>query len=200
MKFNDGCSVCGEKPLRCRGFCNRHYIAWRRYGDPLGAKFEHSKNMVGSYEYLVENIKVIPGPLDTDCWVWQKARTDAGYGVFGSEDRVTTYSHRRMFELVVDSSIEDWIICHECDNPPCCNPDHLFKGTTLDNNNDMIKKGRAKKFRLITPQEAEEIRKRANSGEPIYIIAKDFTKVGYAAVLSTARGVNNSEDSSFAGM
>lgn len=33
-------------------------------------------------------------------------------------------------------------ICHTCDNPPCVNFNHLFKGTALDNTNDMIAKGR----------------------------------------------------------
>lgn len=33
-------------------------------------------------------------------------------------------------------------ICHTCDNPPCCNPMHLFEGTRLDNVHDMRAKGR----------------------------------------------------------
>ena len=35
------------------------------------------------------------------------------------------------------------VILHSCDNPPCCNPDHLKLGTQADNVADMLAKGRA---------------------------------------------------------
>ena len=34
------------------------------------------------------------------------------------------------------------LICHSCDNPRCCNPNHLFVGSALDNNHDRQMKGR----------------------------------------------------------
>lgn len=51
-------------------------------------------------------------------------------------------SHR--ISYVIANGPFDWElnVLHECDNPPCVNPDHLFLGTQQVNMQDCVNKGR----------------------------------------------------------
>lgn len=52
-------------------------------------------------------------------------------------------AHRMVYSFISgeDLNTED-VIMHSCDNPSCCNPRHLSKGTNKDNSDDKVKKGR----------------------------------------------------------
>jgi len=102
-----------------------------------------SANPIGTAEYLAENIVHQSGPLETDCWIWQKAIDKAGYGRYGASDKQVRYVHRLSYELVYGEIEEGMYVCHKCDTRSCCNPDHLFMGTAQDNNDDMYSKNRA---------------------------------------------------------
>lgn len=51
-------------------------------------------------------------------------------------------SHRAAWELTHGPVPDGLFVLHRCDNPPCCNPAHLFLGTRGDNNRDARAKGR----------------------------------------------------------
>ncbi len=74
------------------------------------------------------------------CWPWKCARNRLGYG------RVWTTRERRAAQVAWELTNGPWpygmFACHTCDNPPCCNPDHIFPGTQLENIQDAKEKGR----------------------------------------------------------
>lgn len=136
-----GCTICLAIPVVARGWCNKHYMRFKKYGDPNFIRgTAWSKNPVGSVEYFIENRRLSPGPLDTDCWIWKNAVDAAGYGRFGAG---SLYVHREAYRLLVGEIPSEMLVCHRCDIRACFNPDHLFIGTYNDNNQDMIEKGRA---------------------------------------------------------
>lgn len=53
----------------------------------------------------------------------------------------TIMAHRIAFRLTHGKWPEP-LALHSCDNPPCCNPAHLFEGTPLENMRDKVQKGR----------------------------------------------------------
>jgi hypothetical protein len=87
--------------------------------------------------------RVIYSTTHEGCWEWTGYKDKDGYGiiVMGNKNRKV---HRVVYEHYNGKLPSNKIlVCHTCDNPPCCNPNHLVSGSTRDNAQDMLKRGRA---------------------------------------------------------
>jgi hypothetical protein len=88
--------------------------------------------------------KVQTGPTDS-CWEWQACTITSGYGqiTYCHEGKETYLTAHRVSAFLNESgeSIEDYQVCHHCDNPKCVNPAHTYLGSAKDNVQDAIEAG-----------------------------------------------------------
>jgi hypothetical protein len=106
-----------------------------------------------------EKIDKAGGP--DSCWEWQGYRIPLKGRPYG---RLTwkgepCYAHRVAWELANDHPplVRPEIVRHSCDNAPCCNPSHLFRGTAKDNMRDRDIRGR-NGMALFDANQVREIR------------------------------------------
>lgn len=58
------------------------------------------------------------------------------------DNGTVAYAHRVAYEHKNGPIPKGMVLMHLCDNPACCNPDHLTLGTQKDNIHDAVLKGR----------------------------------------------------------
>lgn len=83
-----------------------------------------------------------------ECWPYVGCRNAKGYGIVSIRKK-HTLAHRRAWQLARGPIPDGKMVLHACDNPPCCNPQHLRIGNARDNVTDMLVRGRHRPARLI---------------------------------------------------
>lgn len=122
--------------------------------------------------------KVAVGESD-ECWEWTAGRSGGRgreYGYFYiAQPKRQCYAHRLAYALhhgVAERSLNE--IRHTCDNPLCCNPNHLRNGTHSDNIRDMWAKERQGQHGKLTLKQAIEIKLRLKDGENGAELGREF--------------------------
>ena len=108
------------------------------------------------------------------CWPWTAARFDTGYGCVWADGKARK-AHRVAWGLMNGEIPEGVRILHRCDTPICCNPGHLFAGTSRDNTADMDAKGRrAGSYRKLHPEAVADIRVSRRAGVTLQALADRY--------------------------
>lgn len=79
--------------------------------------------------------------LPSGCIEWVGCLDRGGYGYIGRDSKKIS-THRLAWEIANGPIPDGLYVCHSCDNPKCCNVDHLWLGTNAENQADSRAKGR----------------------------------------------------------
>lgn len=143
----------------------------------------------------------IAGP--NECWEWMGCVLPHGkagllYGRFFPIRTRGMTAHRVAFLFTHGEVPDELFVCHSCDNPPCCNPAHLWLGTAKENAQDRDRKGRQKPAgsksgdqnpnSKLSDQIVTKARRRVIGGETIQSLA-DECGISDVSLGAAVRGV-----------
>lgn len=156
--------TCSVKGCDCqsisRGWCNKHWQRWRKYGDPTAG----GRPRPGAGEPLafLENIALTH---DSDeCLLWPFRKIGKGYGAFQIGGK-SVYCHRWVCEKTHGNPPSSrHQVAHSCGNRPCCNPLHLRWATKAENEADKLvhgslPRGEQISWSKLTRENVREIRR-----------------------------------------
>lgn len=131
LKTQFECRAPGCKaPAKAKHLCNRHY------------KREFVFTPKTSLD-VQERLALKTKRTSDGCIEWTGGLTGSGYAqTFVKGKRISV--HRLVYESHNGKIPDGLFVCHKCDNPKCCNIDHLFLGTQSDNIRDAWNKGRGR--------------------------------------------------------
>ena len=125
------------------------------------------------------------------CWPWTGTLVN-GYGQIGYyEGRrlIKKGAHVVAWALANDEEIPAGnarVVRHSCDNPPCVNPAHLLIGTSQQNSQDGVARGRIRGRRKLTDDQVRELRRLREAGTTLAELSERFS-LGRDSVSMAAR-------------
>lgn len=172
---NDG--ACGKKIVG-RGRCRTHYNTWWKHS--RGRQVLPALNLKALLPEQRFWAKVKRGG-NAQCWPWDGSTWAKGHGeFFVSPERGKVPAHAYALEVATGQPCPVGLeACHRCDNPPCCNPRHIYYGTRQQNVDDMWRRDRGRRgSRHVGAKVTEEIvlciRRRFAAGDTQPDLAGEF--------------------------
>ena len=149
----DGCMMwtgfCDRSSPVCYGVTIKNYL-WKLFNE-INGKF-NIKNTCGKdkcinidHMFVLDKWKSVELRLsegtviyeETGCHLWTKKTDDDGYGTMSfGRSSITTHRASYMITNGIKFLSKNVLIRHKCIEKTCNNPDHLERGTALDNSND----------------------------------------------------------------
>lgn len=102
------------------------------------------ENMLFRFWKKIDKNGIQVSHMPTRCWKWLGNKHPFGYGITSLNGKRIS-AHRKSYIIHIGPIPEGLLVLHKCDNPECCNPEHLFSGTHSDNSKDMVSKNRQRK-------------------------------------------------------
>lgn len=122
-------------------------------------------------EITLDKIKARCTVSKDNCWIWTGGTDNKGYGRLRVGKRQER-AHRVSYSLSKGEIPDGKMVLHSCDNPPCCNPAHLFAGTHEENMEDAVRKGRKEYYAKLTPETTLYAAILLNAGVKKKLVAK----------------------------
>lgn len=129
------------------------------------------------------------------CVLWSGNRNKHRYGMLHmyyaeTGRKVCVTAGKAILALRLGYWPDRWqFACHTCDNPPCCNPKHIWEGTPKANHDDMKAKGRcntgkkrthATRIRKYTDEQVNAVKTMLANGKSLKHVAQTMgMKYGY---------------------
>lgn len=201
------CETCGKKfafyqskgrpvPKFCSHTCRGH-TGFR----PGGSLFINEMTEEQKLERLKKSFEkhVI---RQEGCWGWKGPIAKGGYPVMSCRPSIgPDRGHRASWVIHKGEIPKGLFVCHSCDNPICTNPEHLWVGTSKQNNDDKIAKcrqantipphkhGSENGSAKLDEEKVREIKQEIRSGKSCNSLAPIFG-VSKQTILRIKNGVN----------